>query len=200
MLDRDAITLTRGNHTPGEGYCIEELVSTLAGEPWSDVPACVSPVIAAYCRALNDRLPDAPRQRLKAYAARQVGTAGDADAELRRAYLCADYAVRRFAPAVLRTVGLERAAERLEALPPVVDRASAATAVSAAGAAMDAADGVGGAADAVTYTAYDAVGAAAVAVADAAYAAHAAVYAAHAATAAGQWDDAFVLLEALLTA
>lgn len=49
----------------------------LAGEPFSDHPGCVDPVVAAYLRALNDRLDHLERQRLLPYAARVVGTRGD---------------------------------------------------------------------------------------------------------------------------
>lgn len=51
----------------------------LAGEPFSDHPTAVSPVIAALARAYNDRLDRARRQDLLAVAAAAVGTAADAD-------------------------------------------------------------------------------------------------------------------------
>ena len=51
--------LARGAHaTPEEGRCAMEFVAYLAGEPHSDQPKCVSPVLRRYCIALNDRLPD----------------------------------------------------------------------------------------------------------------------------------------------
>jgi hypothetical protein len=215
-INLDAVTLTPGPHRPGEGYCIEELVSVLAGEPWSDSPTCVSGLIAAYCRVLNDLLPDAPRQRLVRYAVRQIGTAGDDELEQRRAFLCIDYAVHRIAPTVLRAAGFRAKAGALEALPPVVEHASAAVAARVATRARAAAATARGACsdvDAAIYGAYNAVAytvaAAAEPFADAAevavvdLAAAVAYKAAQAAVAAaralgGQWDIVFELLEALL--
>ncbi|MGO9905058.1 MAG: hypothetical protein ACLP4R_01900 [Solirubrobacteraceae bacterium] len=47
-------TLSYGTHlTPDEGRCAMEWVSHLAGESHSDQPACVSPVLRAYCMSLN---------------------------------------------------------------------------------------------------------------------------------------------------
>ena len=48
----------------------------LADEPFSDAPECAEPVIAAFLRALNDRLGHHERQRLVPYAAAVVGTRG----------------------------------------------------------------------------------------------------------------------------
>lgn len=49
--------LAYGTHaTPDEGRCAMEGVSYLAGEPHGDQPACVSPVLRAFCTTLNDRL------------------------------------------------------------------------------------------------------------------------------------------------
>src|ERR1035441_6104155 len=56
-------TLAYGTHaTPEEGRCAMEWVSHLAGEPHGDQPACVSPVLRAFCVSLNDSLPDVSRQ------------------------------------------------------------------------------------------------------------------------------------------
>jgi hypothetical protein len=70
--------LAYGTHSsPEDGRCAMEWVSHLAGEPHSDQPTCVSPVLQAFCAALNDGLEDAPRQRLRLYLARTIGTAHD---------------------------------------------------------------------------------------------------------------------------
>ena len=53
-------TLAYGTHaTAAEGRCAMEWVSYLAGEPHSDEPACVSPVLRAFCTTLNDSLEEA---------------------------------------------------------------------------------------------------------------------------------------------
>ncbi len=41
-----------------------EAAAFIAGEPWSDHPACVCPVIAAFMRSWNDGLSDKDRNRL----------------------------------------------------------------------------------------------------------------------------------------
>jgi len=130
-LDLDTVVLRSGTHTsPSDGVSLMEAVSALAGEAWSNSPSCTSPVIAAYARSLNDWLPNDARQRLKAYVPRLVGTA-EPDLELRRAFACADAAVRVFAPLALAAAGLVEEATKLRALAPV-DRESAESARLAA--------------------------------------------------------------------
>ena len=65
-----------------------ELASMLAGERFSDSPRCADPVIAAFLRAFNDRLPHVDRQRLRPYAAAVVGTRGDRRATRARRRRC----------------------------------------------------------------------------------------------------------------
>src|SRR5664279_4570207 len=130
-LDLDTLVLRSGTHTaPADGVSLMEAVSALAGEPWSNRPSCTSSVIAAYARSLNDWLPDGARQRLKVYIPRLVGTAAP-DLELRRAFACADAAVRVFAPLAFAAAGLLEEVAKLGALAPV-DRESAESARSAA--------------------------------------------------------------------
>ena len=137
-LDLDTLVLRSGAHTSAsDGVSLMEAVSALAGEPWSNSPSCTSPVIAAYARSLNDWLADDARQRLKAYIPRLVGTA-EPDLELRRAFACADAAVRVFAPLAFKAAGLVEEAAKLGALAPV-DRESAESARSAAESAESAA-------------------------------------------------------------
>jgi hypothetical protein len=57
--------LSRGTHrNPRKGACFMELASFLAGERWSDHPACTHPLLAALARHVNDCTSDANRQRL----------------------------------------------------------------------------------------------------------------------------------------
>jgi hypothetical protein len=89
------IRLSRGRHAgPGEGACVMELASMLAAEPFSDHPACASPVVGAFLRAYNDRVDDERRQTLYAYAARVVGTRASDEIESERARLCASWMQR----------------------------------------------------------------------------------------------------------
>ena len=51
----------RGSHrSPRRGACFMEFASYLAGERWSDHPACTDPVLASLARGVNDNLTDAP--------------------------------------------------------------------------------------------------------------------------------------------
>jgi hypothetical protein len=51
-----------------------EAASWLAGEPWSDHPHCVHPVIARVARRANDRAGEADRQRLWPLILASLGT------------------------------------------------------------------------------------------------------------------------------
>jgi hypothetical protein len=70
------VNLDRGRHRgPADGQCLLELVSVLAGEPWSDHPRCVHPVLAAVARRVNDECTDSRRPQLVAFARPLIGTA-----------------------------------------------------------------------------------------------------------------------------
>jgi hypothetical protein len=114
-------TLDTGAHDPTDGkMCVMEAVAYVAGEPWSDHPQCVSPVIAKFLRTWNDDLSDAEtRTRLLAPLIPDViGTrTTDADEET-RAWLATDWLVRVYAPAWLDlTPSLASHATALRALP-----------------------------------------------------------------------------------
>jgi hypothetical protein len=114
-------TLAYGTHaTPDDGRCAMEWVSYLAGEPHSDEPKCVSPVLRAFCTTLNDRLEDAPRQRLRPYLARTIGTADDG-LDATRAWIALDWLARTYAPSWLTAAGLSQSAQRLSALAPLAN-------------------------------------------------------------------------------
>jgi hypothetical protein len=54
-----------------------ELASLLAGERWSDHPACTHPLLAALARHVNDHTSDAGRQRLADLIPSVIGLTGD---------------------------------------------------------------------------------------------------------------------------
>jgi hypothetical protein len=55
--------LSRGKHrNPRKGACFMELASFLAGEPWSDHPACTHPLLSALARDINDHVGDEARR------------------------------------------------------------------------------------------------------------------------------------------
>jgi hypothetical protein len=110
-----------------------EWVSYLAGEPHSDQPATVSPVLRAFCMTLNDSLEDEPRQRLRPYLARTIGTSDDELDEV-RSWMALDWLIRTYAPSWLGAARLAELAQRLASLLPIVDPASLQTALVALGA------------------------------------------------------------------
>ena len=57
--------LSRGKHrNPRRGACFMEMTSFLAGERWSDHPACTHPLLASLARMVNDIVTDRVRPRL----------------------------------------------------------------------------------------------------------------------------------------
>jgi hypothetical protein len=70
--------LSRGKHrSPRKGACFMEFASLLAGERWSDHPACTHPLLAAVARHVNDYTSDAGRSRLADLIPSVVGLTGD---------------------------------------------------------------------------------------------------------------------------
>ena len=157
VLDIDKLVLKAGGHRSiGEGACLLEAVSYIAGEPWSDHPQCVSPVIGAFGRAWNDGMrTDEERASLKPYIPRLIGTAGDAEADERRAWLATDWLVRVCTPVWLRLAKLDEHADKLADLQPIANAAYAASVQGEIAAARAAAR------DAARAAAWDAAGAAA---------------------------------------
>jgi hypothetical protein len=105
--NHQTIRLSKGKHaSPTEGACVMELSSMLAGEPFSDRPASVCPVIAGFMRAYNDRVDDERRQDLYRYAAEVVGSRAAPDVEHARERRCLEWAdgMRRQRPRPLRWI------------------------------------------------------------------------------------------------
>jgi hypothetical protein len=116
-LDLDSIHIGRGKHSAGSSEpCFMEAAAYIAGEPWTDAPACVCPILAAYSRALNDVLPDGKRQSLKPYIPQVIGTADDGLGQA-RGLMATDWIIRVYTPTWLRLAGLSYQAAALEALP-----------------------------------------------------------------------------------
>jgi hypothetical protein len=70
--------LSRGRHrSPRRGACFMEFASFLAGERWSDHPACTHPLLAQLARRVNDLIGDADRQELVPLIPAVVGRRGD---------------------------------------------------------------------------------------------------------------------------
>jgi hypothetical protein len=179
MTIADIPVLKSGSHASiTEGACIMEAVTYIAGESWSDHPACACPVLTAFAIKINDRLrDDATRTALLLpYTIRIAGSKASRAVERRRAYAAADWACRTILPLALEVANLGDQAKLMRAIGEVIDEATAIVASDAARKASNAAY----AADAAD-AAYAADAAAAAAYAAAAYAAYAAAYAAYAA-------------------
>ena len=89
MRTHQTIRLIRGRHSsPQSGACVMELSSMLAGEPFTDRPECVCPVLAEFLRTYNDEVDDQRRRDLYGYASQAVGTRGGHDTERLRANIC----------------------------------------------------------------------------------------------------------------
>jgi hypothetical protein len=128
--------LAAGGHSDDDkAVCAMEALARACGLGTTDSPGCASPVIGAFCRSLNDSLPnDGERDRLiRPLLPLMVGTADDGKDAVRM-YLCADRAVRVFAADALESAGLLDEAKKLRAVAPVVDAASAARSAAAAAA------------------------------------------------------------------
>src|SRR6266498_2197260 len=87
--------LSRGKHrNPRKGACFMELASLLAGERWSDHPACTHPLLAAVARHVNDYTSDAGRPRLTGLIPSVIGlTSDDLHVDARIALRCATMAL-----------------------------------------------------------------------------------------------------------
>jgi hypothetical protein len=83
--------LSRGKHRrPAKGACFMELAGFLAGERWSDHPACTHPLLATLARLVNDCTSDAHRSRLAPLIPSVIGlTSNDLRVDARIALRCA---------------------------------------------------------------------------------------------------------------
>ena len=113
--------LLHGAHAPDGKMCVMEAVAYVAGEPWSDHPACVCSVIGAFLRRWNDDLNDTDRQMLKPFVPRLIGTKATPDIEERRAWMLMDWMIRVYTPAWLELAELKEQADVLRALPEMID-------------------------------------------------------------------------------
>lgn len=70
--------LSRGRHRSSRrGACFMEFASFLAGERWTDHPACTHPLLGQLARRVNDLIGDAGRQELVPLVPSLIGRVGD---------------------------------------------------------------------------------------------------------------------------
>ena len=100
----EQLVLHHGSHGSFEqGHCAMEVVARLANEPHSDKPKCACPVISRFVINWNDRMKtDEERTAaLRPLLPCIVGSKSTKAVERKRAWMCADWAVRDSAPAWL---------------------------------------------------------------------------------------------------
>src|ERR1700757_4018269 len=93
----ESASLKKGAHDANNEFqmCVMEAAAYVAGEPWSDEPACACPVITAFMISWNDSLPnDAERDRLlKPLIPLVVGTRSTEAIQERRSYMALDWLI-----------------------------------------------------------------------------------------------------------
>jgi hypothetical protein len=117
--------LSRGKHrSPRKGACFMELASYLAGERWSDHPACTHPLLALVARDVNDYTSKAGRARLAGLIPSVIGLTGeDLHIDARIALRCARAALpvaaaERQQTMALSVLACERILAGLDGRPP----------------------------------------------------------------------------------
>ena len=94
QASHQTVRLSQGKHRgPDHGACVMELSSMLAGEPFSDRPRCVDPVIAGFLRTTTTAS-TSRRQDLYPLASEVVGTRAVAGVQAERARMCLAWAQR----------------------------------------------------------------------------------------------------------
>jgi hypothetical protein len=137
------LRVARGcDHPPSAGICSVSMIAWLSGDQDSELPACVSPTIAALARWRFAARNDSDGQLMQECGAAMAGTAACRLDESRRAWMAADWIIRIFAPAFFRSAGGDLAATHaatLADLPEVKDSGSISAAQPTISAALSAA-------------------------------------------------------------
>jgi hypothetical protein len=133
------LTLSSGNHHRREtGMCAMEAAAFIAGEPHSDHPDCVCPIITRFMISWNDTLPsNAERDRLlKPLIPKILGTRGSEELARRRSMMALDWFLRIYTPAFLDAAALADEASALR-VASIDDRPALTAALNAAKAAAE---------------------------------------------------------------
>jgi hypothetical protein len=118
-IDLSTLKLEKGRHISREdGLSFLEAVAWFAGEPHSDSPKCVCPVLANFARAWSNTLCDDRRQQLVSYIPRLPGTSCDGF-QRRRECLAADWLLRTCCPEFLEAADLPEEAAALRSVPEI---------------------------------------------------------------------------------
>jgi len=100
------VRLHPGRHTDQSGQlCLLEAAAVLAGEPLTDHPRCVSPIVCTLGIRLNDLATHRQRQTLTRFLPNLVGTAADGKEDARR-WVALDFSVRTVWPRWVDRLGM----------------------------------------------------------------------------------------------
>lgn len=114
------ISLDHGQHESFQkGHCAMEVAAYIAGEPHSDAPVCVCPIIRRFLVTWNDRLPNnQTRDRLiKPLLPKILDTKSSPEVERKRGILAADWLIRESLPAWLDLAKMTKHATEFRSLP-----------------------------------------------------------------------------------
>jgi len=115
----DPVRLYPGTHTGQSGQlCLLEAAAVLAGEPLTDHPRSVSPIVCTLGIRLNDLATHRQRQTLTRFLPNLVGTAGDGKEDHRR-WVALDFSVRTVWPRWVDRLGMGEEAAALRGLAPI---------------------------------------------------------------------------------
>lgn len=121
-------TLKFGKHKDrNDGLCLLEAAAFVAGEPHTDRPLCVCPVIAEYCRGLNDAkwLNDEDRTEYLMPLADVILDTVNQDKEAERAAHFIEIASRSVLPHYMMCCDRDDLVRLTLALPDIVNKATA---------------------------------------------------------------------------
>ncbi len=115
----DRVRLHPGTHTAASGQlCLLEAAAVLAGEPLTDHPRSVSPIVSTLGIRLNDLGTHRQRQTLTRFLPHLVGTADDGKEDARR-WVALDHSVRTVWPRWVDRIGMGEEAAVLRGLAPI---------------------------------------------------------------------------------
>jgi len=115
----DQVRLHPGTHTGQSGQlCLLEAAAVLAGEPLTDHPRCVSPIVRTLGIRLNDLATHRQRQTLTRFLPHLVVTAGDGKEDSRR-WVALDFSLRTVWPRWVDRLGMQEEAAALRGLAPI---------------------------------------------------------------------------------
>jgi hypothetical protein len=124
-MDANTVIISRGAHPHrGNRVSLLEAVAWAAGEPHSDQPQCVCPVITSFGRSWNDSISSDEERALllRPLIPRLIGSRSTAEVEMQRAFLALDWLVRVQVPGWLHlTDSLQRHAGVLHRFPQIKD-------------------------------------------------------------------------------